>query len=227
MFKLTQSLMKKIIYAVIITAISVQFASAQQGVDFGIKIGPGLSFSNPSIGDDPDFLFSYEEDGSALKLMIGAFLDIPLNENIYLQTGLNLAPKATRYRFVSTYNFSVNVRPLDIDVRVDHQFFQVPLLFKLYTSDVESEFRTYLNVGAVPEFRLKTKDEWYSDRFYNFDLSGQFGFGVEKRMGERNRIFVSLNYYNGFLDQIRRNGDGEDYMQLTHRLLNLEFGIKF
>jgi len=223
MYLFILSNMKKYIISAILLAALSQLATAQD-YRIGIKLGPTLSLSRTSSdGNSTDI----EKDGSAVKFLIGAFIDMPFKENYHFHTGINFAAKTTQ---ISLTDPSV-LAGQSTSERYDHEYLQVPLLLKLYTNEVVLDTRVFFNFGVVPELRLNTDSEnsvvVLVNEFRAFDLSGNFGGGLEHSIGVNTRVYASLNYYIGFLNQVKDQNPIYDEFQVKSNLFSLEFGIKF
>ena len=83
----------------------------------------------------------------------------------------------------------------------------------------------------MPELRLNTDNNGQANpfitEFQSIDLSGNFGGGVEKGIGVNTKVFVGLNFYLGFIDQVKAQTALFDDFQVKSNLFSLEFGIKF
>ncbi|MFT6873064.1 MAG: hypothetical protein ACJAVN_002079, partial [Roseivirga sp.] len=63
--------------------------------------------------------------------------------------------------------------------------------------------------------------------FRALDLSGNFGGGLERSIGVNTRVYAGINYYIGFLDQVKTQNPIYDDFKVKSNLFSLEFGIKF
>ncbi|MFT7148914.1 MAG: hypothetical protein ACI82Q_000768 [Nonlabens sp.] len=216
--------MKKYLFSVIILIVLSQFATAQEDYRIGIKVGPSYSLSRTSSdGNSTDI----GRDGTAVKFLIGAFIDLPFKENYHLHTGINFASKATR---ISITDPAV-LAGQKISERYDHEYLQLPVLLKLYTNEVILDTKVFFNFGIVPEIRLNTNNETPGNNFVSefraLDLSGNFGGGLERSIGVNTRVYAGINYYIGFLDQVKSQNPIYDDFKVKSNLFSLEFGIKF
>lgn len=216
--------MKKYIFSAIILVVFGQFATAQQDYKIGIKLGPSLSVSRTSTDGNNT---NIQRDGTAVKFLVGAFIDLPFKENYYLHTGINFASKATR---ISLTDPNV-IAGETVSERYDHEYLQVPVLLKLYTNEVLLDTKLFFNFGVVPELRLNTNNEsaavGFVSEFRTLDLSGNFGGGLERSIGVNTRVYAGLNYYLGFLNQVKTQNPIYDNIQVKSNLFSLEFGVKF
>ncbi len=201
--------------------------SIAQDYKIGIKLGPSLSLSRTSSEGNST---SIGRDGTGVKFLIGAFVDFQFKENYYFHTGINFASKTTRIN-INDLGLPINPNNLNNSNRYDHEYLQVPLLLKLYTNEVLLDTKVFFNFGLVPEFRLNTDDNnaliVAITEFKGFDLAGNFGGGVERSIGVNTRIYASLNYYIGFLNQVKTQNAIYDDFKIKSNLFSLEFGIKF
>jgi hypothetical protein len=210
---------KYIICAVL--ALSFSSVLLSQEYHIGIKVAPTLSNVRTSVGEGGT---SLERDGSAVKFLIGAFVDIPFKENYHFHTGVNFASKVTK---ISADN---GITPLRLE-EYDHEYIQVPLLLKLYTNELILDTRIFFNFGIIPEIRLNTSNEAPGNilitEFSDLDIAGNFGGGVERSIGVNTRIFAGLNYNIGFLNTVQTQNSAFSDFTLKSNLFSLELGIKF
>ncbi len=208
----------------VISALFALFFSTvllSQDYRIGIKIAPTLSNVRTSVGDGGT---SLERDGSAVKFLLGAFVDMPFKENYFFHAGVNFASKATK---ISAQNGISAMRTEEYD----HEYLQVPLLLKLYTNELLLDTRLFFNFGVIPEIRLNSANEEPGNilitEFSDFDLAGNFGGGVERSIGVNTRVFAGLNYNIGFLNTVKTQSTAYNAFTVKSNLFSLEVGIKF
>ena len=209
----------------VISALFVLFISGMsqaQDYKIGIKVAPTLSNVRTSAEGSTDVT----RDGSAVKFLLGAFVDIQFKENYYFSGGINFASKVSK--------FNATTLGGNVTEEYDHEYLQIPLLLKLYTNEILLDTKLFFNFGLVPELRLNTAfqsegstrnpiiEEWS-----NFDLAGNFGGGIERGIGVNTRIFAALNYNIGFLNQVQSHARAFEGIVLKSNLFSLDFGIKF
>ena len=207
----------------VISALLVLFfvgSGLAQDYKIGIKVAPTLSnvrTSAESNGTNPS------RDGSAVKFLLGAFVDMPFKDNYYFSGGVNFASKVTKIGLESSL---VNAQE-----EYNHEYIQAPILLKLYTNEVMLDTKLFVNFGLIPELRLNTSND--SDTnvivtdFRDFDVAGNFGGGVERGIGVNTRIFASLNYNIGFINQVATQVSTFGDISIKSNLFTLELGIKF
>ena len=219
--------MKKYLYVVFLLATVISLSKAQKNTSdykIGIRVGPSLSISRTAANGENTAI---ERDGSSVNFLLGAFVDIPFKENYFFEGGVNYATKSTRISVQDSRFLSGNAAT----ERYDHEYLQLPVLLKLYTNEILLDTKVYFNFGLVPEIRLSTENEnpgvLFVNEFQDFDVSGNFGGGIEKLVGVNTRVFVSLNYYIGFINQVKEQNPIYDELNIKSGLFSLEFGIKF
>ncbi|NVJ47085.1 MAG: PorT family protein [Cytophagia bacterium] len=217
--------MKKHLFSAVIALLLINTANAQiDDYRIGITVGPTFSYNrSPNEGSNT----SVEKDGSAVKFLLGAFVDIPFKDNYYFHGGINYATKVTKIT-VTDPRF-LGGQP-DSE-RYDHEYLQVPLLVKLYTNEVLLDTRLFFNFGLIPEIRLNTSTEdagvMYISKFQSIDLAGNFGGGLERAIGVNTNVFAALNFNIGFLNQVNEQNPIYDDIKVKNNMFALEIGIKF
>ena len=211
-------------YAIIVALLTlILVAGYGQDYKIGIKIAPTLSnVRTATEGQNSDI----RRNGTAVKFLLGAFVDLPFKENYFFQGGVNFASKSTNIRFMDN-----RVQAAPYEEEYMQEYLQVPLLLKFYTNEVVLDTRLYFNFGLVPEILLtsdnKTSGNVIISKFQPVDLSGNFGGGVEKSIGVNTRVFIGLAYNIGFLNTVKTQSNAFDEIKLKSNLISLEFGIKF
>lgn len=214
--------MRKSFLAVVFSIFLIGQLSAQD-YKMGIKVGPSFSMTRTGT-EGPDT--SLGRDGTSVRILLGAFVDIGFKENYFFSTGVNYATKNTQ--IVANHP---GVGGGEVKEKYAHEYLQIPLLIKLYTNEVVLDTKIYFNFGLVPEIRLSTSNENVDvvliENFKSFDLAGNLGGGLEKSLGPNTRLFGGLNFNLGFLNMIKDQSDLIDPITVKSNLLALEFGIKF
>ncbi len=218
--------MKKYLLVALFIAAIVSTSHAQDSsLDYkiGIRVGPSLSLSRTASDGSNTAI---ERSGSSLKFLLGAFVDIPFKDNYYFQGGINFASKRTG---IALEDIGVGRGP---EAQIyDHEFLQIPLLLKLYTNEVLLDTKVFINFGLVPEIRLNTDNNGQANpfiqEFQDLDVAGNFGGGLEKGIGVNTKVYTSLNFYLGFIDQVKTQSQAFEEFQVKSNLFSLEFGIKF
>ena len=195
-----------------------------QNYQIGIKLGP--TFSNVKTKTDGTNT-SINRDGSTVKFLVGAFVDLGFKENYFFHTGLNYVSKATKISITDGSFFGGT----PFTEEYSHESLQIPLLLKLYTNEIFLDTKLFFNFGLVPELLLSTNDEdpanLVIEDFNTFGLSGNFGAGIEYAFGVNTSVYAGLNAYLGFLNVIKNQNNALDELNVKSNLISLEFGVKF
>lgn len=208
--------------AVLLSLFSI--SAVAQDYNIGIKLGPTLTYSKPSTEGTST---NYDDDGSSVQFLIGAFVDYQFKENYFFSAGINYASKDFGFTARST-NSIANVTGI---ASFSQEFLQIPALLKLYTNEVILDTKLYFNFGIVPEIRLsstpKSDNSDIIREFRSFDLAGNFGGGLERTIGVNTRVYAGVFYNLGFINQVKTQNETYDELSLKNRLFALEIGIKF
>jgi len=210
--------------SLILFIIGVSAFAQDQNYQIGIKIGP--TFSNVRTKTEGTNT-SISRDGSTVKFLVGAFVDLGFKENYFFHTGLNYISKATKISITDGAFFGGN----PFSEEYNHEALQIPLLLKLYTNEIFLDTKLFFNFGLVPEILLSTNNleptNMVIEDFNTFGLSGNFGGGIEYAFGINTSVYAGLNSYLGFLNVIRNQNNAMDELNIKSNLISLELGVKF
>lgn len=217
--------MKKLLFSALFALFFIGTAQAQIGdYRIGIKAGPTISFVRTNTDGNST---SIERDGSQVKFLLGAFVDVPFKDNYYFHGGVNFAGRSTKIILDDPAYFSGT----PTSANYEHEYLQLPALLKLYTNEVMLDTKLFFNFGVIPEIRLNTTNKMEAvnpiTEFQNFDVSGNFGGGIERAIGVNTNVFAALNYNIGFLNQVKEQTNALDDLKVKNNLIAIEFGIKF
>jgi hypothetical protein len=157
---------------------------------FGLKISPGFSYNR--IHTDPDTA-SFESDGLGFSLKLGPMYDYQIKDNYYLNTGLFFAIK----------RFSIKNNRLNLQESHDLQYLQVPLLLKLYTSEIALDTRVYVELGPLVGLKINGRvsklasDKPFIKKFKTWKIDGLLGAGIEYNISLFTSIFAGISYQLG------------------------------
>ncbi|WP_339606123.1 porin family protein [uncultured Roseivirga sp.] len=215
--------MRKFTFAAVLLSL-FSISALAQDYNIGIKLGPTLTYSKPSTEGTST---NYDDDGSSVQFLIGAFVDYQFQENYFFSAGINYASKD----FGITARSTNSIANITGAASFSQEFLQIPALLKLYTNEVILDTKVYFNFGLVPEIRLsnspKSDNSDLIREFRSFDLAGNFGGGLERTIGVNTRVYAGLFYNLGFINQVKTQNDSYDELTLKNRLFALEIGIKF
>lgn len=215
--------MRKFTFAAVLLSL-FSISALAQDYNIGIKLGPTLTYSKPSTDGAST---NYDDNGSSVQFLIGAFVDYQFKENYFFSAGINYASKDFGVTARSTNSIANVIGAADFS----QEFLQVPALLKLYTNEVILDTKIYFNFGVVPEIRLsnspKSDNSDIIREFRSFDVAGNFGGGLERTIGVNTRLYAGLFYNLGFINQVKTQNETYDELSLKNRLFALEVGIKF
>ena len=157
---------------------------------FGLKIAPGLSHNR--VHTNPDTTH-FSSDGLGLNSKIGPIYDFTIKDNYYLSTGL----------FFATKNVAIKNKQGNIKERHELQYLQVPLLLKLYTSEVTLDTKVYVELGPLGAIKINNRtsklatDTPFIKNFKFWEISGLFGAGIEYNLSLFTSVFAGISYQIG------------------------------
>lgn len=217
--------MKKLLFSALFALFFIGTAQAQIGdYRIGIKVGPTISYVRTDTDGNSTTI---ERDGSQVKFLLGAFVDMAFKDNYHFHGGVNFAGRSTKIILDDPAFFG----GAPTSASYDHEYLQLPALLKLYTNEVMLDTKLFFNFGVIPEIRLNTTNKTEGvnpiTEFQNFDVSGNFGGGIERAIGVNTNVFASLNYNIGFLNQVKEQTNAVDDLKIKNNLIAIEFGIKF
>ena len=165
-------------------------------------------------------------DGAVPKLSLGLIADIPLTETYSFSTGLVYMPKGlsiqTAGRAGGTYNVAEEYRM---------QYLQIPLTFKLYTNEIQPDFKVYFQIGGAVEALLHDEpvdsDAEIITDFNLFDASVVLGAGTEYKLGASTILYGGITYYRGLLNVIDNTINLADDLEARNTVVSFDLGIKF
>jgi hypothetical protein len=211
--------MKKYLLILSFSAIAT-YGFAQEQIS--IKISPSLSYGR--VYTDPDTA-NFKSEGVALRGKVGAIYDWPIKENYYISTG----------GFFVAKQISIKNDTHSLKERHEVQYLQVPVLLKLYTSEIMLDTRLYIEFGITGaikindritelkgEHQLITKLRWW-------EMGGVIGCGVEYNFSLFTSIFVGISYQPAFSSALLEQIGNSAFPKLFGYadLITVDIGIKF
>lgn len=198
--------MKKLLFSgLFLLVTSMSFAQLFSGTRFGASAG--LNFSNlRNIHGDSNSRLGFHAGGLAL-------IPVSNSEEFFIQTELAYSQKGEK----NDTNLGSELYQLD--------YLDVPVLFKPYFSDNESEF--YALVGPKFSFLLndKVKDPttagagYHDDKYKSFDLGIVAGIGFSFQR----RYEIDLRYEYGMTDVVENDASNEEQNNTSNLHLSLSY----
>lgn len=219
--------MKGICKVFILLVMALPQLNAQEGVRFGIKADPQLSWF--TVGGDV-----FSQEAGRLGIDIGLVVDKYFSENYAFSSGLSIHITGSNVRLNDTVQYNLNLQqetiPADEVLTYKIQYLSLPLALKLKTR--EFGYLTYYGqVGVTPEINIKAfidsdfndiNDLDATEEINGFQLSYHIGGGVEYGLGGSTAIAVGLYYHNGFTDVTENEED-----KATLNIVKLRMAVMF
>ena len=225
--------MRKIL---ILSAFFGLFSTAIAQIEVGIQFSPNISI-NRIDGLDKDGKvqnYTVNKNKSGMRFSAGPVVDIFLSDNIALSTGLFFTIKRASMEF----SFEDPTAGKTVfDPVINLQYIQAPLAIKMYTNEIASRMQLYFSLGGTLD--IKIAENLQNRQSVDFDKefaklvdAGLFlGAGVEKGIGQSNKVFMGFTYNRGLVNVLTK-----DYHQVINRknkiifnndLISLVAGFKF
>lgn len=194
--------------------------SAQDQIS--IKISPALSYARAY--KDPN-TNNFGSEGVALMGKLGVVYDWPIKGNYYLSTGAFFVAK------------QIGIKDTTNNIKEQHniQYLQVPVLLKLYTSEVALDTRLYVEVGITGAVRINARVTKLLGanqpmiKLRMWEIGALLSCGVEYNLSLFTSIFAGISYQPSLssivLDQVGSSSLPKIYAYAD--LVTLDIGIRF
>jgi len=224
------------------TTLFAQETTSNEGVRFGIKLAPNLSW----LRSDTKGL---ESDGSKLGFTFGLVLEFPVGENgnYRFATGAFLQNVGGKYNQTFTYtsNNQLLTKPLTSDIKL--QYVEVPLTMKLMTNEI-GYMRYYGQIGFGAAFNIRAKadyetvsidpttqnltfpeleDEDIKTNIQPFRASLIVGAGAEYNFSGKTTVQFGVNYNNGFTNILKNTKVGDKDAKVLQDFVELNLAVFF
>jgi len=215
--------MKK--YVLLVGFLSSAVATYAQG-QLGIQVSPAISFNR--MYTDPNNQ-GFSPAGAAFGFQVGAIYDYLIQENYYISTGLSYV-----YQHIALKNEKSSPNILE---KHTLNYFKVPLLLKLYTSELMLDTRLYAALGFLVQLRVKARnielqEDWskpFIEAFRRWGLAGLVGVGIEYDTSLSTSIFAGISYQLGLSNVIDKHAQHPSTLPVKGygHLVSLDLGAKF
>ncbi len=211
------------------------FASFSQ-VTIGLRLSPTMCMGRVKDLNNADSV-TFSNNGSGVRFAIGPTFDFKFGDNYAFSTGAwYLSSRAGMT--ISDDHSAVKASTADV---VSLQSVQIPFTFKVYTNEIATDLKLYLQFGALGtiNFYEKFKESnpalvgAYQNKYDLIDISLYMGAGLNYKIGESNALFAGF-YYNRGLTNVM-NGNTEPITGVKYNknakynmdLIGLEVGVTF
>lgn len=196
----------------------VAFAQDQ----IALHLSPGIAFGR--VHTDPDNA-GVTSDGVALRGKVGFMYDWNIKDNYYLSAGLAFAAQ------------QIGIKNIHIQERHEIQYLQLPVLLKLYTSELELDLRGYAAIGFIGALKINNRvakvvrEESFVTRFRMWEVGGVLGCGVEYNLSLFTSIFAGISYQLGLSSVFAEQSSHTAFPKLPKLygygdLITLDIGIR-
>lgn len=215
-----------IICAIMALSVSAQRASsssssffstekAESGVRFGIRAG--LNLSTLSLVEDNH---TYTTDSRA-AWHVGAIVDIPLMQSLYVQSGLYFMNKGGKETEEEDYKVTYSPMYLEIPVLASYRYDFGS------TAQLQINVGPYFAYGVGGKVKMEHDGEEESDDFFHEDSAKKFDCGLQFGAG----VTFASHYYLGFaydlgLSNIAKNS-GDSDGKIKNRSWMISLGYTF
>eukprot|EP01132_Coremiostelium_polycephalum_P000745 gene745-923_t len=187
-----------------------------------IKISPGLVYSR--VHTDPD-KGQFGSNGIAFRGKLGASYDWLIQENYFLSIG----------GFFVAKQLSLKHETEEIEERHEVQCIQMPVLLKLYTSEIMLDWCAYVELGITGAVKINERvanlkgTNPFINQLRTWEIGGVFGCGIECRYSLFTSFFVGISYQPAFSSIIREYPAIDNNLKLFGYgdLITIDLGIKF
>lgn len=183
----------------------------------GLQVAPTVSFCRAYTEPNNK---GFVSKGFGVRGKVGVIYDYSFQKNYNLSTGLFYAS----HRFTLEKDGQREVHEL--------HYFQIPALFKPYTSEISLDFRAYAMLGLIGQFKLTTRnthleqiEQPFIDSFRRWGLAGLLGAGVEYDTGFSTSIFGGISFHLGLANLI--NSRKVSNLIGYSNLISVDLGVRF
>lgn len=208
-----------VLSCLLVSTYFVDFAQDQVAV----HVSPGIAFGR--VHTNPDTA-GFASNGVALGGKVGVMYDWNIKDNYYLSAGLAFSAQ------------QIGVKNADIQERHQVQCLQLPVLLKLYTSELDLDLRGYAEIGFMGAIKINNRvtnltnlvdKEPLVTKLRMWEVGGLLGFGVEYNLSLFTSIFAGINYQLGLSSMLAAQRDNAGFPKLYGYgdLVTLDIGIRF
>ena len=220
------------------TTLHAQDAADAEGVRFGLKLAPNMTFVVPETD-------GLEGNGTGLGYTFGLISEFPIGTvgNYRFASGLFLNNLTGKWKEAYAYYDvgSTQLKSKDLETTVRLQYIEVPLTIKMMTNEI-GYMRYYAQIGAGNAFNIRAKADIITPTVngsYNgepiveefvenkkediqsdialYKASLIVGAGMEYNFSGNTSLLVGITYNNGFTNILDIEGSKAKahYLELT------------
>ena len=116
------------------------------------------------------------------------------------------------------------------------QYLQVPILLKLYTSEITLDTRLYFKLGGLIELKIEERAATVADpsksfieKFTPLDVAFLLGAGIEYDISPPTSLSIGISYQRGLVNAIKSQASIPGVPKVIYKndFLSLDLGIGF
>lgn len=206
------------------------FAQDDTGFKLGMKVGLPIGFNSVKSTENG---LEATPNGSSLRFTIGPIADVVWTERYAFTMGLLFTTKQANYKAQATGV------PVTLEEKYGLQYIQLPVGLKLFTDELFTNGKGFVNFGVQPEVLVGSKRKSgnyvddqgrsasYITKFSPLDFGMFVGVGVEYKIGN-NPIFAGINYQRSFINVVNKedSGTAPGFLSIKQNLISFEVGVK-
>jgi hypothetical protein len=185
-----------------------------------LRLSPGLAFGR--VFSDPD-IAKFTSNGIAFRGKVGAMYDLNIKDNYYLSAGLAFSAQ------------QIGIKSPTIQEKHHIQYLQLPILLKLYTSELDLDLRGYAEIGFFAALKINDrttdlKDEKaFINKLRKWGTGAVLGCGVEYSLSLFTTVFAGISYQLGFNSAFdEQRADSAQYKLCGYGdMITIDIGIGF
>jgi Outer membrane protein beta-barrel domain len=211
---------------ILLVGIFLSTAATHAQGKLGITLSPGLSFNR--VYTSPNNA-GFSRGDVAFGLKLGAIYDYPIKEYCYVSTGL----------LYTAQHVAIKNEKVSPDVLEAHalRYLQLPMLIKLYTSELMLDTRIYVAIGALGQIKINdrntelqaNRNKSFIEGFRRWGLAGFLGVGVEYNISLSTSVFAGIGYQHGLSSVIDKQAQNLSSSQVMcySDLFCIDLGVRF
>ena len=162
-------------------------------------------------------------------IRLGAVYDYLIQENYYISTGMSY----------SLQHVAIKNKISSPAIHEQHalRYLQIPLLLKLYTSELMLDTRLYAAIGVIGQLNVgdskttlhDSQTTLFIESLRRWGLAGLLGVGVDYATSLSSRVFVGMSYQCGISNVIAQQAQHVSVSKVTSYsdLLSIDLGVIF
>jgi Outer membrane protein beta-barrel domain len=211
---------------ILLIGIFLMTAAVHAQGKLGVTLSPGISFNR--VYTSPNNA-GFARGGVAFGFKLGAIYDYPIKEHCYVSTGL----------LYTAQHVAIKNEKVSPDISEAHalRYLQLPMLIKLYTSELMLDTRIYVALGVLGQIKInerntelkESRNKAFVEGFRRWGLAGLLGVGVEYNISLSTSVFAGIGYQHGLSSVIDKQAQNlsSSRVMCYGDLLCIDLGVRF